>query len=171
MATVPRVRNRLVRLTVALFLFSSVMFASGRSCAIPVALRQAVGCLLTVRAIRENISSHGLRLGSSVWVRYYVGSVHGIERTPGLYHIMIYAPDKRNAWIFSGYFSHKGNFVTTSFDTDVLRRVRGRWKVREGFGGFHDYEAMQRFANWLEGHCPRYRVVLKPRRAGCGPAE
>lgn len=135
----------------------------------PISLKQALGCILTLPVKQENIRELGLRLGSTASVRFFVGNVPGLGPTPTVWYILIPSPDQTRAWILIADRRPDGKFTPMGFDADRLRRHGGRWEVEEGFGGFHTYAKMSRFANWLERTQPPYHVRLKPNPRFCAP--
>jgi hypothetical protein len=129
-------------------------------------MESALSCILTTPRGRSAVQGIGLSLGDKADVRYYVGSIHGMEPTPGSYYLMIYSHDKLRAWILIAEPVAKGGFVpgTEAFQ---MRRDKSIWKVEEGFGGLATYRAIGRFATWLSRNRQEHHVVLEACQKSC----
>jgi hypothetical protein len=135
----------------------------------PPSVRAALGCLVARDYIEPALEDLKLRPGRLAWVRYYVGTVPGVEPTPGLYHIAVYSEDGRRGYMLLSFRDRRGKFVAVQ-DGYRLRKVGSHWNADMGNGGLATYKAMGEFAAKLE-KSPRYRVKLTPRREGCAAPD
>lgn len=135
----------------------------------PAEVQQAVGCLLTLPANRASVQDLGLKMGEKAIARYFVGRVPGIGGLSNSWFVMIYSARQSDAWILIADRHRNGEFIPHAFESDRLHRNGSHWEVEEGFGGFHDYAAMAKFANWLETRRPEYTINLGA--TTCAPAS
>jgi len=135
----------------------------------PASVTEALGCLVARDYIKDALKDLKLAPGRLAWVRYYVGTVPGVEPTPGLFHIAVYSEDGRHGYLLLSFRDKQRKFVTVQ-DGYRLRKIGERWRADMGNGGTVVYRAIGQFAAKLE-KSPRYRVRLEPRTLGCAPPD
>lgn len=153
---------RSVALTALFLMASGVGVSTPRT----TRMESALSCVLATPEAKSAVRGIGLSLGSKASVRYYVGTIPGLEPTPGSYYIMVYSRDQSRAWILIADPAGKGHFVPGG-GAFQMRRHGSMWEVEEGFGGLATYRAIGRFANWLSRSRREYQVVLRACRRGC----
>jgi len=116
--------------------------------------------------VQDKLKSLGLSVGDQAWVRFYVGSVPGMEPTPGLIHVFLYSDDKRHGLMLLADKNDAGGFVAVRNGYELTKQG-SRWNADEGFGGVKTYEIMSRISTRVFLTKPRYRVRLQIGRVGC----
>jgi hypothetical protein len=132
----------------------------------PGSVATALGCLVARDYVRPLLADLKLAPGRFAWVRYYIGTVPGMQPTPGEFYIAVYSEDGLHGWLLLS-FREGGRFVAVR-NGYRLTKVGSRWNADEGNGGMWTYRVMGQFATKLE-KSPRYRVKLTPRTKGCAP--
>ncbi len=131
----------------------------------PQALTSAVACLVSADFVQHKLDEIGLKMGTSAWVRYHVGSVRGINPTPGVFYVAVYSEDGLHGWLFIADRDPQGNLVPVRNGYRLTRKGT-RWVADEGNGGLATYKAMSEFATRL-AKSPRYRVKLVAASRDC----
>jgi hypothetical protein len=154
-------------LLVSLLLYGMVGQAgeSRRSAEAPQALTSAIACLVSADFVQHKLEGIGLKIGTSAWARYHVGSVPGMNPTPGEFYVAVYGEDGLHGWLLIACRDAQGNLVPVR-NGYRLTREDTRWMADEGNGGLATYKAMSEFATRLAQR-PRYRVTLVPASAHC----
>lgn len=135
----------------------------------PPSVTTALGCLVARDYIKPALEDLKLHPGRLAWVRYYIGTVPGVEPTPGLIHIAVYSEDGLHGYLLCAYRDRHGKFVTVQ-DGYRLKKVASHWNADMGNGGMWVYKAVGEFVTKLE-QSPPYRVKLAPRTEGCASPD
>lgn len=134
----------------------------------PTTVTTALGCLVARDFIRTDLEDLKLAPGRFAWVRYHIGTVPGMEPTPGEFYIAVYSEDGLHGWLLLS-FRERGKFVAAR-NAYRLTKVGSRWNADEGNGGLATYRAMSKFATRLAA-TQRYRIGLAPSTKGCAPPD
>lgn len=135
---------------------------------VPAVLKKAVSCLVSAGYVREfSLKPLGLKEGDWAWVRYYVGSVPGMDPTPNEYYVAVYARGGRRGELLEALPNSRRGFEAVR-NGYRLWRTGDRWSADEGQGGYVDYQAFGRLATRLAAQ-PRYWVHLVPGGQECAP--
>jgi len=135
----------------------------------PDSVTTALGCLVARDFIRPALEDLKLAPGRSPWVRYHIGTVPGVQPTPGEFQIVVYSEDGLHGYLFLSFRDGHGKFVAVQ-DGYRLTKVGSHWDADMGNGGMWVYKAVGEFVTKLE-KSPRYRVKLAPRSEGCAPPD
>ncbi len=133
--------------------------------ALPQNIHQALGCLVTASYVTDNLASIGLRIGDEATVRYGIGSIPGMMKTPNMRWIAFYSKRGDRAWLLMADPDRKGGYVAVR-NGYRLTEQRGRWQADEGNGGLATYAAMSRYAARLAER-KAFKVKLVPLQNGC----
>jgi len=112
-----------------------------------------------------DLKSLRLKVGDWAWVRYRVGSIPEMGRTPRLFNVALYAANGTQGKLLFADPNPRGGFDAI-MNAYTLTKHGSRWTADEGNGGYVDYEAIGRFVTHL-AHQRRYRVRLLPRHSSC----
>jgi len=139
----------------------------------PSILAKAIGCLVADKSVRlYGLDYLGLKVDDWAWARYTIGTIPGIEKTPRLVNVILYATDGNRGMLLFAYPNKHGSFdaVANGYRLEK-RKVKwipgANWVAGYGNGGYVDYIAISRYATRLEQK-PRYRVHLVPGGSNCG---
>ena len=164
--------RRLSWLTLCFMLIIPVQFATAQindhksSFRVPKELKQAIGCLVAAHFVKEyGLKPLKLEVGDWAWVRYHVGSIPGLSKTPGEVYVAVYAADGTHGTLLLAVPNHRGGFDAVR-NGYYLSRHGSHWTADEGSGGYVVYDAIGRFATRLVRQ-PRYRVQLVPNDSDC----
>jgi hypothetical protein len=135
----------------------------------PKSVTTALGCLVARDFTRPVLEDLKLAPGRFAWVRYYIGTVPGMEPTPGEFYIAVYSEDGLHGWLLLSFRDPEGRFIAVR-NGYRLTKVGSHWNADEGNGGMWTYRVMGQFATELE-KSPRYRVKLAPRSQGCAAPD
>lgn len=136
----------------------------------PARLRQAVECLVAAEYVRDyGLKPLKLKVGDWAWVRFHVGSIEGLWRTPDEYYIVVYAHAGRRGELLMADPNSQGGFLALR-NGYRLTKHGSQWDADEGQGGYMDYEAIGRYISVLE-HQPRYWVHLISGHDRCSTAD
>ena len=134
--------------------------------AVPLRLKEAVGCLVAANYVRKySLPYVDLKVGQWAWVRYSVGSIPGIGDTPGLFNVVFYSPAGNRGILLFADPRDRYSFLAI-YNVYHLHRHGASWTADYGNGGFHLYEAVGRFVTRLS-RSPLYRVLLTPDGERC----
>lgn len=164
--------QRRSRLALLFVLLTAVQFAVAQKAAsaptegAPKRLRRAIGCLVAAPFVQEyGLTPVKLKVGDWAWVRYHVGSIPGLSKTPGEYYIAVYAPDGNHGELLLAVPNNRGGFDAVR-NGYYLTKDGLHWTADQGSGGYAVYDAVGRFATHLARQ-PRYRVQLVPGDSEC----
>jgi hypothetical protein len=134
--------------------------------AAPKRLQTAVGCLVAARFVQQDDLTYlGLKVGDWAWARYRIGSLPGMEPTPGLFNVVLYSADGRSGMLLFADPNKQGGFEVI-LNAYRLHKHGSRWSADYGNGGYVLYEAIGRDVTALSSR-PRYRVRLSPGGSEC----
>lgn len=137
--------------------------SSGRP-AVPAKIQGAIGCIVSNDYVKRDLLELKLKPGDHAIVRFHKGSIRGTMPTPGLLNLVVYASDRRSAWLFFAAPEH-GKFVVVPNGYRLIKKGQA-WQASEGNGGLATYAAIGRFAARLET-LPSYNAVLSEDRRSC----
>lgn len=159
-------QGRARRPLVSVWLFVLILIGSGASRTRIDRMKSALGCLLSQTSNQDVLRDLGLRLRDFATVRLYVGSIPGLQPSPGVYTLMLESSDHSRAWLLAAIPHSDGKFESGD-DAFQLRWTGTQWSVEEGWGGLATYRAMGKFANWLSRNRPAHRLPLKAQPEFC----
>lgn len=132
----------------------------------PKRLQAAVGCLVAAPFVQQyDLRYLGLKVGGWAWARYRVGSLPGMDPTPGLFNVVLYSGDGQRGMLLFADPNKQGGFQAIR-NAYRLHRRGSRWSADYGNGGYVLYEAVGKDVTALASR-PRYRVHLVAGGAEC----
>ncbi|MGI0135014.1 MAG: hypothetical protein ACREBW_08675 [Candidatus Micrarchaeaceae archaeon] len=133
----------------------------------PKKLTEVVGCLVAADFVRKyDLSYLGFEVDDWAWARYSIGTIPGLEKTPKLVHVILYAANQHRGMLLLAYPNKRGSFDAI-LNAYRLERHGMKWIAGYGNGGYADYRAISKYVTRLEQQ-PRYRVHLVPGGPNCG---
>ncbi len=128
---------------------------------VPKRLQEAIGCLVAAPFVQEyGLKPVKLKVGDWAWVRYHVGSIPGLSKTPGELYVAVYAADGTHGELLLAVPNKRGGFDAVR-NGYYLTKHGSHWTADGGSGGYVVYDAIGRFAAHLAQQ-PRYHVQLVP---------
>ncbi|HWQ56734.1 MAG TPA: hypothetical protein VN442_23815 [Bryobacteraceae bacterium] len=131
----------------------------------PPGISRALGCLLNADFVREALASIGLEEDSHATIRFHIGSVPGMQKTPDTRWIAVYSSDGRRGWLFLANPDANGSFIVVRNGYRLTKHAL-RWSAVEGNGGQATYAAIGRLAASL-AQSEGYRIKLAVGRTAC----
>ena len=125
---------------------------------LPREVNQALGCLVSADYIRDALASIGVHVGDVAAIRFQIGSVPGMGKTPRQHWIAVYSQRGDRGWLLAADPDGAGGFVAVRNAYRLTLHGSG-WTAGEGNGGLATYAAMSRFATSL-AHFRPYSVRL-----------
>jgi hypothetical protein len=138
---------------------------AGRAEEPPRLVMSALDCVVSIDFNQRDLAEIGLRPGDLAWLRFHIGSIPGMEPSPGEYQIFIYNNDQSRGLILLALPSRTGAMYPLR-NGYRLTRLGVSWNADEGNGGLATYAAMSGFATKVF-QSRRYRVRLKPTKQSC----
>lgn len=133
---------------------------------VPKQLQKAVGCLVAAPFVQEyGLKPVKLKVGNWAWIRYHVGSIPGLPKTPGEFYVAVYSADGAHGELLLAIPNKRGGFDAVR-NGYYLTKDGSHWTADEGSGGYVVYDAIGRFATHLAQQ-PRYHVQLVPGDSEC----
>src|SRR5271157_1826439 len=77
----------------------------------PDSVTTALGCLVARDYIRPALLDLKLAPGRFAWIRYYIGTIPGIEPTPGAFNVAVYSEDALHGYLLLSFRDREGKFV------------------------------------------------------------
>lgn len=133
---------------------------------VPKQLQKAIGCLVAAPFVQEDgLKPMMLKVGDWASVRYHIGSIPGLSKTPGEFYVAVYAADGTHGELLLAVPNNQAGFDAVR-NGYYLAKVEAHWTADGGNGGYRVYDAVGRFATALARR-PLYRVHLIPGGSEC----
>jgi hypothetical protein len=132
----------------SLFLLAWPVLGGGESKDVgsaPDSVTTALGCLVARDFIRPVLVDLKLTPGRFAWIRYYIGTIPGMEPTPGEFYIAVYSEDGFHGWLLLSFRDPKGKFIAVR-NGYRLTKVGSHWNADEGNGGMWTYNDLPPFS-------------------------
>jgi len=113
----------------------------------------------------DNLAAIGLRIGSEASIRYRIGSVPGMGKTPNMRWIALYSQRGDRGWLLMADPDGKGGYFAVRNGYRIIRHG-SQWSADEGNGGLATYAAMGKWATSLADR-RAFTVKLVPVHKGC----
>lgn len=133
---------------------------------VPKQLQKVIGCLVAASFVQKyGLKPLNLKVGDWAWVRYHVGSIPGLSKTPEEFYVAVYDADGTRGELLLAIPNKRGGFDAVR-NGYRLTKDGSSWTADKGNGGYMLYDAMGRFATQLAQQ-PRYHVQLVPGDSEC----